>query len=42
MHQYCALWPLSPLNAAADQKAMPPPVTIGWRAAAAAADGQTA
>jgi hypothetical protein len=36
MRQYCALWSLPPLNAAADQKAAPlPPVTIGRRAAAA-------
>jgi hypothetical protein len=35
MRQYCALWSLPPLNAA-DQKATPPSVTIGRRAAAAA------
>jgi hypothetical protein len=41
MRQYCALWSLSPLNAAAaDQKATPPPVKIGRREAAA--DDQTA
>jgi hypothetical protein len=36
--KYCALWSLPPLNAAAvaDQKTTPP-VTIGRRAAAAAA-----
>jgi hypothetical protein len=40
MRQYCALQSLPPINAAADQKATPPPVTIDRRAAAA--DGQTA
>jgi len=38
MRKYCALWSLPPLNdAAADQRATPPPpVKIGRRAAAAA------
>jgi hypothetical protein len=42
MRQYCALWSLPSLNAAAaDQKATPPPlVTIGR--CAATADDQTA
>jgi hypothetical protein len=37
MRQYCGLWSLPPLNAAAaDQKATPPPpVMIGRRAVAA-------